>query len=222
MPQAFGAEDPRTFGMDAAAGFPPHKVKVVNDAPNIVNWLKVFDRRFAGWVVWYDDLVRIALENRAADFRLFPGVLPQWDNEARSANRSLSIAGSTPEKYREWLIAAGRQVCDVEEPDERIVFINAWNEWAEGALEPDRHYGAAYLLATSQALELLSHQAGVSASSPERIYSPLDVPLRSHVNVIRSLPRRASRRFRVLVSMLKSSSEDTGSRSGGSRKRLAT
>jgi hypothetical protein len=98
-----------------------------------------------------------AMSNRPSEFRLLPGVCPQWDNEARRPNCAFSLAGSTPEKYAEWLRVVSETVMTFQDEDERIVFINAWNEWAEGTyLEPDRHLGCAYLLETVNILNGLS------------------------------------------------------------------
>jgi len=75
----------------------------------------------------------------------FPSVLAGWDNTPRRGARGVVLVNNTPERFgaavREAVAAvAGR------EPVERLVFLNAWNEWAEGNhLEPDRKFGRAYL-----------------------------------------------------------------------------
>src|ERR1700720_4011167 len=52
---------------------------------------------------------------------------------------------------------ACRKVLQTNAMEERIVFINAWNEGAEGAhLEPDQHFGYAYLRATANVLAALT------------------------------------------------------------------
>lgn len=75
----------------------------------------------------------------------YPCVIPNWDNTPRSGKRGLVLAGSTPELFRGHLRKA-LQLVDTNDPQQRIVFIKSWNEWAEGNyLEPDQQFGHAYL-----------------------------------------------------------------------------
>jgi hypothetical protein len=76
-----------------------------------------------------------------------------WDNTARRRTGAHIYDGSTPMLYETWLTEVARQTIDKFRPEERIVFINAWNEWAEGChLEPDLKWGRQYLEATKAAL----------------------------------------------------------------------
>ena len=71
-----------------------------------------------------------------------------------AAARTRGFSTTRPrEAYQEWLELAIRRT--LERPgSDRLVFLNAWNEWAEGAhLEPDQQHGLAYLEATKRALE---------------------------------------------------------------------
>ena len=74
----------------------------------------------------------------------------EWDNEARKPGQGSVFYGASPAIYQQWLSDAGTYVGSTKSPEEQLVFINAWNEWAEGTyLEPDRKYGYAYLQATA-------------------------------------------------------------------------
>ncbi len=172
MAQVYGDVDPRPYGMDAAAGFPPHNTGV--DDINHRDALIHFDSEYRGQVVDYADLSAGAIANQPSAFRFFPGVCPSWDNEARRPGKGLSFVGATPAAYHSWLTAACENTFAVPDASERIVFINAWNEWAEGAhLEPDRHFGYAYLIETARVMAKLSGasvEAGqpiISSSAPE-------------------------------------------------------
>lgn len=157
--QSFGIGDPRPYGFDAALEFPPHGVEI----PTINNQVALVNPGFAGNVYRYADVVAKQLSRPEPDYTLYRGVFPAWDNEARKPGRGHIFTDSTPELYRQWLGG----VCDATDrranPDDKIVFINAWNEWAEGAyLEPDRRFGYAYLSATQQTLAHYPRDADVS------------------------------------------------------------
>ena len=159
----FDAEDPRPFGFDAAVEFPPHKVGW--NLPLINDRLQIANQRYTGRVHEYAAMADAAQAIPATPYPLFRGVTPSWDNEARKPGSGTTFHGSTPEKYAEWLAVAGRYATSHPVEGERFVFVNAWNEWAEGAyLEPDRRYGYAYLEATRAALLSVAQR-----SSPARL-----------------------------------------------------
>ena len=86
-------------------------------------------------------------------YRRYETVCAGWDNSPRTGERGWVLHDSTPEAYEQWLRAAVERALH-EPPEHRLVFLNAWNEWAEGAhLEPDQRHGLAYLEATRRALE---------------------------------------------------------------------
>ena len=83
----------------------------------------------------------------------FPCVVPGWDNTARKKVGATVIQNSDAGVYKKWLGNALERVLDYPK-EEQIVFVNAWNEWAEGChLEPDLKNGKKFLEATRTALE---------------------------------------------------------------------
>ena len=96
--------------------------------------------------IWdYEEIMPILLRNNSVEWPDYPLVLPNWDNTPRSGTRGVVIYNSTPELFRKHLQEAFSRVA-VRVPEERIVFIKAWNEWAEGNyLEPDQKWGHDYL-----------------------------------------------------------------------------
>jgi glycosyltransferase involved in cell wall biosynthesis/GT2 family glycosyltransferase len=127
--------------------------------------MKFFDPEYKGAVFDYEEMMHRAAALPRAEYTLFRGVCPGWDNEARTPGRGNVFAFSTPKKYAHWLARACEDALQAPNPSERLVFINAWNEWAEGAhLEPDRHFGYAYLRETARVIRRLqSQQIPVSA-----------------------------------------------------------
>ena len=77
-----------------------------------------------------------------------------WDNTPRLPNNGQIFVNAHPANYERWLAGVIAQTRTRSVDGARLVFINAWNEWAEGAyLEPDRQYGRQFLEATRRAIE---------------------------------------------------------------------
>ena len=146
--------DPAFYGCDAAVEFPPHATN-----GRTIKVHKMAEHE--GTVYDYREIVRNDLAKPSSPYTRFHAVIPGWDNTARTKARAHIFHHSSPEVYRTWLTGVISQTCERYLGDERLVFVNAWNEWGEGAyLEPDRRYGHAYLRATRSALEDTKRLAG--------------------------------------------------------------
>lgn len=176
--QSFGLDDPRPLGFDSAVEFPPHGIvarEINREVPDL-------HPDFAGSIYDYREVVQYAINRPKKDYRQFRGVMTSWDNTARRRLRGNIFQNATPREYEIWLRAMVAQTEATHAPGERFVFINAWNEWAEGAhLEPDQRNGYAYLEATSRALAQRSDWRDVVRAVKQQESLPPEV-LRQYFN----------------------------------------
>lgn len=101
----------------------------------------------------YDETWKKIIEIREDEgLTTYPGAFVDWDNTARYKNRATVFRGATPEKFLEWFGQLVKTMPKRKLP-EKLIFLNAWNEWAEGTyLEPDERYGLQYLEAVKNVL----------------------------------------------------------------------
>ena len=140
-------EDYAMFGFNSGVQFPPH-----NQNCESVNERIEFYTPFHGKVAEYEDLARSYLDREYTHSNVFRTVVPSWDQTPRVGPRAFITQNGTPSNYEYWLAESLRRTNRDFPREERFVFINAWNEWAEGChLEPDRRFGRGFLEATFRA-----------------------------------------------------------------------
>ncbi len=112
----------------------------------------LFKNRFPK-MINYKRYVRFLKKQPNPNYKQYPCIVPMWDNTSRRKRNVIMMSGSTPVLYAKWL----RDVLKKFKPyssEENLVFINAWNEWAEGNhLEPDRKWGNSYLEETKKVIQ---------------------------------------------------------------------
>jgi lipopolysaccharide biosynthesis protein len=184
--------DPSTIGFDAAVEFAPHWQGVPPRKFRRREW-DLIQRAYnalqkAGLLSWayrdhrvfsYRGLAERMAMRPQVPYKRLRCVTPGWDNSPRRKQRADIFDGSTPELYEQWLRTVAEQTLTERIGDERIVFVNAWNEWAEGNhLEPDLRWGRAYLEATQRAVEV-ARRGGTFSLPPERQHGLQDVVARA-------------------------------------------
>jgi lipopolysaccharide biosynthesis protein len=146
----YGIEDPADFGFDAAIEFPPHKFL---SRENLAAQAEFTNPKFSGNVADYRKLIVQSLDREVPDYLLYRGVIPSWDNTARRQDDPFVVHHNSPALFHYWLSRMVVWTRAHRRQGQRLIYINAWNEWGEGChLEPDLKYGTQFLEACLAAL----------------------------------------------------------------------
>ncbi len=146
--------DPREADFDASIEYPPNAI-LLND---VTEEIEIIDSNFGGRILDYLSAIDQAYLYSPPSYKKFRGVFPDWDNEARMKGRGRSFINSSPENFKKYLSIVCNFTIQHFKKEERLVFINAWNEWAEGCyLEPDEKYGRGYLKVIKEVLKFFEN-----------------------------------------------------------------
>lgn len=115
-----------------------------------------FFRKYLGGVVLdkykYSDIMKNFVTPEDYQEKIYPQLIPRRDRSPRAGKKAVIYYDSTPEAFK---IAAENAVkcVDKRNPEQRLIFLNAWNEWGEGAyMEPDLVFGHGYMQALKEVL----------------------------------------------------------------------
>ena len=158
--QAFVFDDNFSeYGFDCGIEFHPTYAKMQSAAEQIpladkiLHKLGLHDSIFyTGKIISYKKYAQLIMRDQSISGQIYPGITPMWDNTARNGKRALIFKDSSPVIYQQWLKSIVEKYKSSPASDQ-FIFINAWNEWAEGNhLEPCTRWGRQYLEATRAAL----------------------------------------------------------------------
>ena len=139
---------PADLGFDACVEFPPQGV-----GEPLARSVKVLKADWEGHLYDYSGTARNAALRPSASYLRYPAVTPSWDNTARQPLKGTTLVGAEPELFQGYVEQKLEEMLNFTVGEQRLLFVNAWNEWAEGAhLEPDRGFGHRWLMALRLAL----------------------------------------------------------------------
>lgn len=144
---------PKDFGFDATMDFTP----IASLQPTLKPWVddrkyithdfvdnhKLLDPNWRGNVIDFRFIAKQEIDNLKNNPNFYMTISPSWSNEARrKGNDGYTFYNSSPEIFANWLDKILDYETRIRHKKAPIVFINAWNEWAEAAMiEPSTHMG---------------------------------------------------------------------------------
>lgn len=142
--------DVSEFGFDGTMGFPPHNHHWWGVDHAGLGLAAGIQPRILSYRAMADAAIQRGRQGHVPSY--YPAVMVGFDNTARRQRTPDVWWGANPYTYFRWLSAVVESVMD-RPLERRLVFINAWNEWAESAvLEPTQRMGKSFLTATRAAL----------------------------------------------------------------------
>jgi ADP-heptose:LPS heptosyltransferase len=109
---------------------------------------------FRGRIYDYRKIQEFYCNREGVAHKRFRMPMLAWDNTPRHGKNALIFHNVTIEAYENWVVQTLRHTNRQFNGEERLVFLHAWNEWAEGThLEPDLRYGRSFLEATKRAVD---------------------------------------------------------------------
>ena len=153
-----GKKTPQFFidcGFDASIDFQPHQNAVLGDdgkSWRLNFWYRLYQKLFKkrnnpfSLSFDYREYMEYSCNHLKKDYKQYPCLTPGWDNSPRRVNKPFfMLKNNTPSLFGKWLAYLWKNFAPYSE-EENFIFINAWNEWAEGNhLEPDVKWGRAFL-----------------------------------------------------------------------------
>lgn len=151
-----------TLGFDATMDFQPMSLNSFSLKSSPMSYPFLIWDKFAhalrnpfSLLISYKKYVEYKIREPEMPYKMYPCVCPGWDNSCRRAVGTpfMAFLGNTPDLFKKWISSTLKRFKPFG-TDEDFVFINAWNEWAEGNhLEPDRKWGYGFLEAVRNSVE---------------------------------------------------------------------
>ena len=134
--------------------------------------------KFKNTLIYSEIIYKNLKYNFNENFTVYRGSMLEWDNTAR-VNTSNIFDYYSPEQFymkNKNIIKYTKKYYNKEN---RFIFINAWNEWAEGSyLEPDKKYGYAPINSLSKALFNLPY---ISKYNYDKLLNSSNIALHVHI-----------------------------------------